>query len=212
MTTLARRERASLCDTLLAIGPDAPTLCAGWAARDLAAHLVLREHRPIGALGIWLSPMKQRTEELQAQLADQRWETLVDQVRARPAFWHPARLGRHVEAVFDDGEFFIHHEDLRRGDGVARPRELSAEDEAALWHVLTGSGRLAFRRSPVGIVVDVPGHPRTELHKAGSRNVTLRGRVGEVLLATYGRGRAAEVDLDGAPEDITALGATSLGL
>jgi uncharacterized protein (TIGR03085 family) len=211
MTTLARRERAALSDTLIAVGPDAPTLCDGWAARDLAAHLVLREHSAIGSLGIWLGPMKHRTQELQARLADQRWETLVDQVRARPAIWHPARLGRPVEALFDDGEFFIHHEDLRRGDGVARPRELSPEDEAALWRVLGGAGKLAFRKSPVGIVIEVPGHGRKQL-KAGSRAVTIRGQVGEVLLASYGRGRAADVDLEGSAEDISALGDTPLGM
>jgi hypothetical protein len=36
--------------------------------------------------------------------------------------------------------------------------------------------------------------------------------VGEVLLASYGRGRAAEVELAGRPEDVRALRATPLGL
>ena len=38
------RERLGLCDLLLELGPDAPTLCEGWTTADLAAHLVLREH------------------------------------------------------------------------------------------------------------------------------------------------------------------------
>ena len=38
------RERLGLCDLLLELGPEAPTLCAGWTTADLAAHLVLREH------------------------------------------------------------------------------------------------------------------------------------------------------------------------
>ena len=38
------RERLELCDLLLELGPDAPTLCEGWTTADLAAHLVLREH------------------------------------------------------------------------------------------------------------------------------------------------------------------------
>ena len=41
----SRQERQALCDDLQAAGPDAPTLCVGWTARDLAAHLVLRERR-----------------------------------------------------------------------------------------------------------------------------------------------------------------------
>jgi uncharacterized protein (TIGR03083 family) len=43
--TLARAERAALCDLFDEVGPDAPTLCAGWTTRDLAAHLVIRERR-----------------------------------------------------------------------------------------------------------------------------------------------------------------------
>jgi uncharacterized protein (TIGR03085 family) len=211
MSTLAERERAALSDTLLAVGPDAPTLCDGWLARDLAAHLVLREHEPIAAMGIWGGPLKGHTERRQDELAAQPWDRLVDQVRRPPAIWHPARWGQRLERVFDDGEFFIHHEDLRRGDGIARPRELSREDEQALWQVLSGAGKLAYRRSPVGIVVDIPGRGRTELHK-GDRQVTLHGPVGEVLLASYGRGRAAQIDIDGRPEDITRLRTSPLGL
>ena len=38
-TSLARRERDALCDLALLLGPDAPTLCEGWDARDLVTHL-----------------------------------------------------------------------------------------------------------------------------------------------------------------------------
>jgi uncharacterized protein (TIGR03085 family) len=212
MTTYARRERAALCNTLRAVGPDAPTLCEGWTARDLAAHLVVREHAPIGNLGIWLKPLAGYTERVQAELASQPWEELIDQVAAPPALWHPARLAKRVEEVFDDGEMFVHHEDLRRGDGIARPRDLAPEDEKALWAVLNGTGRLAFRNSKVGIIVDVPGRNPVRLHDHGDRSVTLRGPVGEVLLASYGRARAAEVEIDGTPDDVALLGASALGL
>jgi uncharacterized protein (TIGR03085 family) len=212
MSTLAQRERAALSDTLLAVGADAPTLCEGWLARDLAAHLVLREHQALASMGIWGGPLKSLTARRQDELAAQPWDRLVDQVRRPPALWHPARWGRRLEQVFDDGEFFIHHEDLRRGDGVARPRELSTQDEDALWRSLSGVGKLAYRKSPVGIVVEIPGHGRVRLHKAGARDVTLHGQVGEVLLASSGRGRAAKIDLDGRPEDIRRLSQTPLGL
>ena len=36
-------ERAQLAQALLDVTPDAPTLCEGWQARHLAAHVVLRE-------------------------------------------------------------------------------------------------------------------------------------------------------------------------
>ena len=35
---LAQRERTALADLLEELGPDAPTLCAGWSAIDLATH------------------------------------------------------------------------------------------------------------------------------------------------------------------------------
>lgn len=211
-STFARRERAALCSTLRATGPEAPTLCEGWTTRDLAAHIVVREHAPIGALGIWARPLSRYTAKIQAEIAAQDWATLLEQVAAPPALWHPARYSRRIEAVFDDSEMFVHHEDVRRGDGIARPRDLSPDDQASLWRVVLGPGRLAYRSSPVGIAVEVPDHPPTQLHKRGDHVVTVRGEVGEVLLAAYGRGRAAEVELDGRPEDVLALRAAPLGL
>jgi hypothetical protein len=40
-------ERAQLSDLLDELGPEAPTLLAPWTARDMAAHLVLRERDPL---------------------------------------------------------------------------------------------------------------------------------------------------------------------
>ena len=51
-TNVAARLRRTLCEVFDDVGPDAPTLCEGWATRDLAAHLVVRETRPDAAAGI----------------------------------------------------------------------------------------------------------------------------------------------------------------
>ncbi|MGA2804593.1 MAG: maleylpyruvate isomerase N-terminal domain-containing protein [Acidimicrobiales bacterium] len=51
---LAREERARLCTVLTESGQDAPTLCEGWLTKDLAAHLYVREHRPLAMPGIML--------------------------------------------------------------------------------------------------------------------------------------------------------------
>src|SRR3954471_8302428 len=40
---MRRAERAELLDTLRAVGPDAATLCEGWTAHDIAAHLSASE-------------------------------------------------------------------------------------------------------------------------------------------------------------------------
>ena len=69
---LARRERHALCDTALALGADAPTLCGGWTARDLVAHLLVRENSILGAAGISISPLAGLTERAMARAARRR--------------------------------------------------------------------------------------------------------------------------------------------
>ena len=38
-SSYVREERKALVASALRAGPDAPTLCEGWTARDLAAHV-----------------------------------------------------------------------------------------------------------------------------------------------------------------------------
>jgi uncharacterized protein (TIGR03085 family) len=47
-------ERARLCDLLDELGPHAPTLLQPWSARDIAAHLVLRERDSLAGPGLVL--------------------------------------------------------------------------------------------------------------------------------------------------------------
>ncbi len=47
--THAQDERRAICAVLTELGPARPTLCQGWQTADLAAHLVLRERRPMRA-------------------------------------------------------------------------------------------------------------------------------------------------------------------
>src|ERR1700753_1453307 len=65
-TNYAQAERTALCDLFLELGPQAPTLCEGWTTRDLAAHLVVRDRRPDGAIGILVPRLSGHTEKLQA--------------------------------------------------------------------------------------------------------------------------------------------------
>ena len=45
-------ERERLCDLMNELGPEAPTLLEPWTTRDLAAHLVIREHDYRAAPGL----------------------------------------------------------------------------------------------------------------------------------------------------------------
>ena len=64
MTSFSALERARLADALAATDPDAPTLCEGWTARDLAAHLVVRERRPDTTPGLMLRPLAGWTDRV----------------------------------------------------------------------------------------------------------------------------------------------------
>src|SRR5437764_15258190 len=105
MTSLAESERARLADELVAAGPDAPTLCAGLTARDLAAHVVLRERRPDAAPGIVFGLLSGHTRAVQDSLARLPWPKLVGKVRSRS----PLLVGPFDDLV-NTTEFFVHAE------------------------------------------------------------------------------------------------------
>ncbi len=202
-------ERMALVDALREAGPTAPTLCAGWEARHVAAHVLLRERSPRVGVGLAIPALTPRSDRLTAALADTAREPadfaeLVDRV-ARPASrWAPvAWAGDAANLV----EFYVHTEDVRRGAGPVPPRGLEPELVTALWEHLVRAARLAYRRSPAGVVLVVPGGPRKAVHRphGGHGTVAVRGEVGELTLHALGRGAAAAVEVVGAPEDVAAL-------
>ena len=67
---LVHASRLALAEALLAAGPSADTLCAGWETRHLAAHLVLRENSPLGA-GAVLKPLSGKLDAKIKKLADE---------------------------------------------------------------------------------------------------------------------------------------------
>jgi uncharacterized protein (TIGR03085 family) len=207
MTNHARSERRALADLLDEVGPDAPTLCEGWDTADLAAHLVLRERRPDAALGIAVPPAARYTERVQRSIRDaRRWPALVDTVRNGPPL-----LLKPLDGPVNTMEYFIHHEDVRRARPGWRPRDLDEAEEAALWHRLALTARVLFRRSPVGVVIDSPGHGRVTA-KAGSQEVTLTGPPSELLLFAFGRQDQARVDTAGPGDATERLRRARLGL
>src|SRR5262249_34737116 len=140
-----------LADLLIHVGPDAPTLCEGWTARDLAAHLVVRANRPDAAAGIVVPRLAGHTRRVQDRVAARDWTGLVERVRRRP-WW--AVLG---EEAVNRTEYFIHHEDVRRAQPGWQPRELTPEFERALWQRVRTLARLVLRRTPAAVTVTAPG-------------------------------------------------------
>ena len=208
----AQSERLQLCDELDRLGPDEPTMCEGWETRDLAAHLVIREHRPDLSLSGYVPFLRHHLDAGRRSMALGDYPGLVSQIRTGPPAWNPMRVPR-VDELTNLIEYFIHFEDVRRAQRVWQPRELPADRRAALWIALRRSARLMFRRVPTGIVLIAEGQGRyaaklPDVHGT----VILRGRPEELLLFAYGRTSVAQVDLEGDADDIAALQGAHLGI
>src|SRR5699024_9289599 len=107
--------------------------------------------RPDLALGTAVPPLRDRLERGMQEYATKPWGELVHLVRTGPPVWSPTRMPLANEMV-NLAEFFIHHEDILRGEGQVGPqREISRRLEAALWQQLTTVARLLARRLPTGL-------------------------------------------------------------
>ncbi|MBO0892359.1 MAG: TIGR03085 family protein, partial [Acidothermales bacterium] len=186
MTSLARTERSELCDVLTEVGPDAPTLCEGWRAADLAAHLVIRERRPDAVAGELIKPLAPRQDRIQRGYAGLPWARLVDLVRTGPPRWSPLAIPA-VDGAVNTVEYFVHHEDVRRAQPGWEPRELSAQQQETLWRRLRSMSRLLLRRAAVGVALRRPDGAIWRARGGGSY-VTLAGPPAELVLYAFGRG------------------------
>lgn len=194
--SIDQRERRELCDLLLELGPDAPTLCEGWTTLDMAAHLVLREHfRPWG----------------EARMANEKakgLEALVERLRSGTPLvpWRLPGLG----LLFNGTEMFIHHEDVRRANGM-EPREANRELDDMSWRMLRFIGwRAARKMRPFSITLITEDGRRRSF--GSGEGATLRGRSSELLVHLTGRCDAAEVDVTGSDEALSALRSAAIGL
>ncbi len=207
--SLATRERAELCDLLAEVGPDAPTLCEGWRSRDLAAHLLVRERRPWASIGLIAAPLAGVTEAAMRKYAARPWPELVGLVRHGPPIWSPYGLPK-MDDLLNGLEYFVHHEDVRRGVPGWEPRPPDRRRDAALWHGLVRASRWLLRNSPVGVVLQLPDGTR-HTARAGEPAVTVVGEPAELVLYAFGRD-AVRVDLRGEESDVAALAEGSRGV
>ncbi|MGC7094958.1 TIGR03085 family metal-binding protein [Amycolatopsis lurida] len=205
---VATDERQALCGLFEELGPDAPTLCEGWSTRDLAAHLVVREHRLDAAAGLLVPFLASHTESVQRRYAAEPWEKLIGRVRSGPALLWPTRLPPLNELV-NSAEFLVHHEDVRRGQEGWEPRPAEAARDAAAWRSVRAIAKLTMRNSPVGVLLRAPGHGEVTLK--GPDPVTLTGGPLEILLFAFGRD-AVRLDFDGELTAIAQLKSLSRGL
>jgi uncharacterized protein (TIGR03085 family) len=189
-------ERAQLVDLLDELGPDAPTLLAPWTTRDLAAHLVLREHDPLAGPGLVLpGTWAHFAERRRRALASSDFAWLVATIRSGP----PPGLFRigWVRRFPNLNEFFVHHEDVRRANGRGPRTNERAMDEALWRSVSQGRRFLARRLRGAGLELQWAGTAHSVRARRGDPTARLVGLPGELLLYLFGRNDVARVEVLG---------------
>lgn len=205
---LATSERAAICVEFAAVGPEQPTLCGDWTTHDLLAHLLVRERSPLAAPGILVPALEPLTDKLMGGWAATPWAEMITALRDGPPLWSPFRLGP-VDRYANAAEFFVHHEDVRRGLPGWTPRPPDSARDRELWAVVRRMARVLHRKSPVGVTLRTPAG-KDVVAKSGT-GVTVVGDPGELLLQAFGRAEV-EVRIEGAASDITRFAAAARGL
>lgn len=199
-------QRIALCDALDAVEPTAPTLCAGWTAHHLAAHVWVRENEPVAAAGIAVGALAQRTADRIEQVRGERsYPELIEAIRRGPVRFSPFRLPG-VEAAANTLEFFVHCEDVRRGSGDTTPRPRDVALENLAWRRARTLARVSLRHSPVAVWLERDLPPGEPLRIGrGPDIVTLSGPPSELVLYLFGRREAANLVVHGEPASVAAM-------
>lgn len=209
-------QREALCDLLDSLTAQqwaAETLCDGWDAGDVAAHLLVREREPWTMPGIVLGGALGKLTERRMRARKERTgrESLIAALRAGPPL--PLRAG--PAGRMQIAEDWVHGEDVRRGGAQAGPGPADpASVRDALWSAIGLYARqtLSALRVP-GVVALEDDGGRRRAFKVGGRlalgvegaaGATVHGAVGELALWAAGRTGAARVEIAGSDERLVA--------
>ena len=206
--SLQRAGRAALCDSLNEVGADAPTLCDGWRAIDLAAHLVIRERDAWTAPVILCGRLSGIVERLTANERRRGFPEVVGRLRDGPPWlFSSTPLTVRLNTVED----WIHHQDVRRANDLPR-QPISPELDEVLWRGVGAAGKVAgLRLDDIGLDAVTPDGRRHTVKK-GRRVVDVYGPPSEVLLYVTGRSTVADVELRGSPDDVEQIRGSELRL
>ncbi|MDY6050583.1 MAG: TIGR03085 family metal-binding protein [Corynebacterium sp.] len=202
--SFAAVERTRLRDLFLEVGPDAPTLCEGWATRDLAAHLFIRERRPDAVAGNWLSVFAPRLDAVTAEVMARPFDEVVH------GWGDRAVLPGPLDSLINTAEHFIHHEDVRRAAAGWEPRQLTGEETWELYRAVRAMSRFLVRGAPVPVVVEPEGCARFVVSRrhgvadSGENVIRVSGPLGEVALWLFGR-ECRDVRVVGEEEALASL-------
>lgn len=202
----ASTEKNALADTLRRTEPTAPTLCTGWDTRRLLAHLVQREQDLPGGFVDAIQHPAPGEEPRLGRLAEpaatpEGYASLIDRFLEGAPRWSPLSWASdQINLV----EYVIHHEDVRRTDPAARPRDLPLSQARQVWRQLAVLARLRLRRSPVAVTLALPSGEQ-KVVRSGEHPVVLTGEPVELALYASGRRAAAQVQVSGPPASVEAF-------
>jgi uncharacterized protein (TIGR03085 family) len=218
MTTSVKRRREELCDLLAGLTIEqwtAETLCDGWDAGDIAAHLIVREREPWTGPGLFLGgPFGELTDRRRMAWKAQGRERLIAALRAGP----PRLLSVGPLAGTQIIEDWIHEQDVRRGGADLATPTPDVPLRKMLWKAAT---RYAARTLSLDGDVIVELTDGTRSHRLQSRrfvpfatptgaepDVTVTGRPSELLLYAAGRD-GADVTITGEDDAVGLLAANA---
>jgi uncharacterized protein (TIGR03085 family) len=211
VTSHAAAERAALCDLFETLGPAAATLCAGWDAHDLAAHLAVRDRNYLAAPGYLLSSLADHTAKIEREYRTAHgFAECVQVVRSGPPAWGPVGMPVVRESA-NLLEYVIHHEDVRRAKPGWQPREVDPQLADAVWSRLRLVSRMLFRKAAVGVRMQREGGEPSRV-RGGTPEVVVRGEPIELALFAYDRRDVARVSFDGDDDAIARLRVSPMGL
>ncbi len=186
-------ERQYTLDLLQKLSPKqwhASTLCNGWTVEDIVAHLVARERSTYSDIGLVLPSLHYIHDKKINSIKAKGHDYILKKLAHYP-WWMPA--------IANTAEFYIHNEDILRGElQMQRPRP-SKEAGEILWKALHGITKI--RKDLVADLGSVQieniqtGAVLTIENKHADKDTVIAGLPGELLLFVYGRRSAAKVKI-----------------
>lgn len=190
--SIAKIERALLCDLLDEVGPDRQTLCEGWTTHHLAAHMKVREGNPVDFFRNALPGDKIVDDMVETE----DYTELVRTLRRGPSVLSVFAIPKAGDKI-NTLEYFIHHEDVRRGEGSWEPRELPTWVEDALWGQVVTTAKLSMLRNPRALTLRRTDTGDETRVSKGSGSRVISGLPSELAIYMSGRKEAARVERSG---------------
>ncbi len=191
---LRDRQHQRFCNALAAVAPDAPTLCEGWTAHDLAVHVWQLKRDPVTWPAEILPPLRGLSRRRAADVKA-RWSypDLVERLRAEPAAIACMPDDRFEGYRHSLGEYYVHTQDVARANDLDRqPSEPDVQE--ALWLRVRRAG-LALHWRTRGLVLARPDGRSVKV-TPGAPSLTVTGEPSELMCWVYGRTAVADVTLE----------------